>query len=91
MKVEIITPEKSVFNGEANSVSLPGSNGVFQVLNNHAPIISSLKKGEIILEVNNAAEYENEAFRNISNNKIGVSIKGGIIELVNNKLVVLAN
>lgn len=49
MKLEIITPEASLFKGEATSVTLPGLDGVFQVLNNHAPIISSLKSGEVIL------------------------------------------
>jgi F-type H+-transporting ATPase subunit epsilon len=91
MKVEIITPEKSIFNGEATSVSLPGTNGIFQVLDNHAPIISSLKSGEIIIEVKDASKYENIESRKVSDNKIGLVIKGGIVELVKNKLVVLAN
>jgi F-type H+-transporting ATPase subunit epsilon len=45
MQLDILTPEKRIFSGEAQSVSLPGSDGRFQVLNNHAPIISSLQKG----------------------------------------------
>ena len=47
MTLEIITPEKKLFNGEVISVKLPGSTGEFEVLNNHAPIISTLNKGEI--------------------------------------------
>lgn len=51
MLLEIITPEASLFKGEVNSVSLPGLDGVFQVLNNHAPIISALKKGSFALSL----------------------------------------
>ena len=90
MRVEIITPEKKIFSGEATSVSLPGSDGVFQVLNNHAPIISSLKEGEVKLTLENMQE-SNGSVRKISSNEIGIDISGGIAEFINNKLVVLAN
>ena len=47
MYLEIITPEQTLFKGEVDSVLFPGSLGDFQVLNNHAPIVSTLKKGEV--------------------------------------------
>ena len=47
MLLEIITPEKQIFNGDVTSVKFPGINGGFEILNNHAPIISTLKEGEI--------------------------------------------
>jgi F-type H+-transporting ATPase subunit epsilon len=47
MILEIITPEKQLFSGEVTSVNFPGTNGEFEILNNHAPIISTLSKGEI--------------------------------------------
>ena len=50
MQLEIVSPEKTIFSGEAKSVHLPGSEGYFQVLNNHAPIVSTLKKGEILID-----------------------------------------
>ena len=50
MQLEIVSPEKTIFSGEAKSVHLPGSEGHFQVLNNHAPIVSTLKKGEILID-----------------------------------------
>ena len=47
MLLDIITPEKLLFEGEIKSVKLPGTNGEFEILNKHAPIISTLSKGEI--------------------------------------------
>lgn len=78
MLLEIITPEEKVFEGEVNSVQLPGSDGKFEVLNNHAPIISSLVKGEIrVIDSNN--------------NSSNYPINGGVIEMQNNKIIVLAD
>jgi F-type H+-transporting ATPase subunit epsilon len=88
MVLEIITPEASLFKGEVNSVSLPGLDGVFQVLNNHAPIISSLKKGELSFEVVGPAEATTDLV--VSGNTVRVQIKGGVAELNNQKLIVLA-
>ena len=78
MILEIITPEKKLFNGEVISVKLPGSTGEFEVLNNHAPIISTLNKGEIRI-INSQKEIKK------------IPINGGVIELQNNKIIVLAN
>lgn len=76
MLLEIISPEKKLFSGEVSSVTVPGSNGLFQVLNNHAPIISTLKKGAVKVET---AEGEKS-----------FEINGGVVEVLNNKVVVLA-
>ena len=77
MTLEIITPEKQLFNGEVNSVKFPGTIGEFEILNNHAPIISTLSEGEIrvITSENNTEKF---------------SINGGVIEMQNNKIIVLA-
>ncbi len=76
MILEIISPEKKLFSGEASSVTVPGSSGMFQVLTNHAPIISTLKKGTVKVET---AEGEKN-----------FEINGGVVEVLNNKVVVLA-
>ena len=77
MLLEIITPEKKVFQGEVNSVQLPGTNGKFEILNNHAPIISTLVKGHVrVIDDNNNVEL--------------FEINGGVIEMQNNKIIVLA-
>ena len=78
MRLEIITPETKVFEGEVKSVQLPGINGKFEILNNHAPIISTLIAGQIRI-VN--GDDQRELF----------SINGGVIEMQNNNITVLAD
>lgn len=78
MLLEIITPEKKVFEGEVTLASFPGSDGSFQVLNNHAPLVSLLKAGVV--------EYKTkEATR------IQLKITGGVVEVLKNKVVVLSD
>ena len=78
MLLDILTPEKLLFEGEIKSVKLPGTNGEFEILNNHAPIISTLSKGEICVT-------------NSKNGKETFNINGGVIEMQNNKIIVLAD
>ena len=78
MLLEIITPETKVFEGEVKSVQLPGINGKFEILNNHAPIISTLTVGQIRI-VNNNDQIEL------------FNINGGVIEMQNNNIIVLAD
>ena len=77
MFLEIISPGKKLFSGEVKSVQLPGSDGSFGVLNNHAPIISSLKKGTVKVVDSDSAVQNFE-------------IKGGVAEVLKNKMVILA-
>jgi F-type H+-transporting ATPase subunit epsilon len=92
MKLDIITPESGIFSGEVTAVSLPGKDGIFQVLNNHAPVISALSEGVLSIDLESplSEEQKNEAIEVESPEKISVKIKGGIAELTNNKLIVLA-
>ena len=92
MKLNVITPTAKIFEGEVISVSLPGQDGIFQVLNNHTAIISSLTIGEIIIELvekTNDSSY-NEMIQIKDQNHIIISIKGGVAELINNELIILA-
>ena len=78
MFLEIITPEKKAFEGEVKSIKLPGISGGFEILSNHAPIISALTKGDIrIITADKKTEH--------------LSINGGVIEMQNNKIVVLVD
>jgi len=78
MLLDILTPEKQLFKGEIKSVKLPGTDGEFEIFNNHAPIISTLTKGEIrVIDSSSKKEI--------------FSINGGVIEMQNNKIIVLAD
>jgi F-type H+-transporting ATPase subunit epsilon len=77
MYLEIITPDKKVFSGDVESVKLPGADGSFGILNNHAPIIASLKKGTVKV-TDNTKKVES------------FEINGGVVEVLNNKITVLA-
>ncbi|MCB9250243.1 MAG: F0F1 ATP synthase subunit epsilon [Ignavibacteriales bacterium] len=77
LNLEIITPSKVGYKGEVISVTVPGSKGSFQILYNHAPIISSLEIGEIKIEENESA-------------KVHYATSGGTLELSNNKIIILA-
>jgi F-type H+-transporting ATPase subunit epsilon len=77
MKIEIITPDKKLFEGSIKSAVFPGSEGSFGVLNDHAPLIGTLKAGKVELIDDN-------------NNKIDFEITGGVVEILKNKVIVLA-
>ena len=78
MILEIITPEKEVFNGKVSSVKLPGESGEFEVLTNHASIISTLTSGNIrVITIDDKTE--------------NYKINGGVIEMKKNKIIVLAD
>ena len=84
-----------VFAGEAEAVQLPGLDGLFQVLNGHAPIISALKEGVVKIDLATAFEVTEKTSDLIEKDAkdakiIRVTIKGGVAELTNNKLIVLA-
>jgi len=76
MFLEIITPDKKVYQGEVKMIQLPGSKGGFELLNNHAPILSTLDKGTIRIIDENDVEKLFE-------------VDGGVIENKANKIIVL--
>ncbi len=78
MKLDIITPDTSIFSGEVELVKVPGSKGSFAVLHNHAPIISTLEKGTVRV-VDDAKKIKN------------YEINGGIIEVRDNEIIILAD
>lgn len=76
MYLEIITPDKKVFAGEVNSATFPGTKGSFQVLTNHAPLISTLAKGTVTYVTKQGPQT--------------LVVEGGVVEVLNNKISVLA-
>ncbi|HNX83218.1 MAG: ATP synthase F1 subunit epsilon [Bacteroidales bacterium] len=78
MKIEIITPDRKIYTGEIRSVRVPGRKGSFQVLKDHAPIISTLDAGPVIIADDQGTEVRFE-------------ITGGVIEVKRNRIILLAD
>lgn len=76
MNVEIVTPSKKVYEGNADGVQVPGVDGSFEVLSAHAPILATLENGKVRVKEGKENHY--------------FEITGGLIEVKNNKVVVLA-
>lgn len=77
MYLEILTPEKKIFEGNVSIATFPGSDGSFQVMDNHAPLISLLKEGLV--------EYKSKEANS------SIRITGGVVEVLQNKVVLLAD
>lgn len=96
MKLEVITPERKLFEGEVQAVRFPGINGSFQLLENHAPIISALSAGKVKIDLKNSSQDFDELSGEIesdpsSDKIIRLTIKGGVMECQNNHIIVLAD
>lgn len=77
MHLEIITPEKKIFEGEVSAATFPGADGTFQILNDHAPLVSLLKDGVV--------EYKSKELSE------KILITGGVVEVLKNKVILLAD
>ena len=77
MKLEIITPDKTVYTGTADLIQLPAIDGSMEILNRHAPLITVLKKGDIRIKKENGEE---ETFE----------VNGGVVEVLREKVLILA-
>ena len=77
MEVQIITPDKTIFSGSADSVVVPGSGGQIGILYNHAPLVSSMKKGQVKIRSGNEDQF--------------FEIEGGVVEVLKNKVIDLAS
>ncbi len=76
MKISVLSPDKSIFEGEISSVKVPGSGGQFQVLNNHAAIVSALVKGDVEIVKGDGG-------------KMSFAIEKGFIEVLKNDIALL--
>ncbi|WP_430466971.1 F0F1 ATP synthase subunit epsilon [Winogradskyella ouciana] len=92
MYLEIVSPEATLFSGEVDSVTVPGVNGEFEMLKDHAPIVSILKEGHVKVAGNNIQlEEEVEDQFTKSDRGVWLAINSGTIEMKDNKLIVLAD
>lgn len=77
MKLDITTPDKQLFSGEASLVQMPGLDGLFEVLENHAPLVAALRQGKIKVQL---SDGQTEFY----------DINGGTVEVLKNNILVLA-
>ncbi len=92
MYLEIVSPEATLFAGEVTAVTVPGVNGEFQMLENHAPIVSLLQEGDVKVKGDLAIEEEfQHKFSTASNGDTVLSIVSGTVEMKDNKIIVLAD
>ena len=78
MNLEILTPERKIYSGDVYGVQLPGTDGMFEVLQKHAPLVAALKSGKLKI-------LKDKSFSNVAN----YSIQSGFVEVLNNKLTIL--
>ena len=76
MLLEIVTPDKKIFQGEVTQASFPGADGSFQVLKDHAPIVSALAKGVVSFTTDEK--------------RVSLTVDGGVVEVKDNHIIVLA-
>ena len=93
MKLEIISPEATLYLGDATAVALPGVDGSFQLLENHAPIVSILQEGEVRLKGFDVKKVPSSFVHLFSTNGADtvLSIKSGTVEMKQNNLVLLVD
>ena len=91
MFLEIVTPEATLFSGEIESLAVPGVKGEFQMLKDHAPIISILKKGYVKIYGDIEIEEEVQDKFEKKNKGTWLAINSGTIEFKDNKVIVLAD
>ncbi len=92
MILEIVTPEATLLNTEVDSVIVPGMNGEFEMLNNHAPIVSLLVEGTIKFKGGNVKIKEEFASKfNSDKGRYSLSINSGTLEMKKDKVIILAD
>lgn len=96
MILEVITPDEVLYKGNVSQVILPGLDGSFGILDSHAPLISALVKGDIKVDQDVTDNKDKKAYNGVLNekyredNQFTFAVNGGIIEVFDNKILVLA-
>ena len=92
MQLEIVSPERTLLTAEVDSVIVPGTDGSFQMLNNHAPIVSTLISGVVKI----SGDFENsetlpDSFSVVNTKELHLSVSSGVIEMKENKVIILTD
>ncbi|GAQ47955.1 ATP synthase epsilon subunit [Flavobacterium psychrophilum] len=93
MILEIVSPEASLFKGEITSISVPGVDGSFEMLNNHAPIVSLLQKGTVRITAPSFkfSKESDDLFTRVNDQDYTLAISSGTLEMKDNKVIVLVD
>lgn len=97
MYLEIVSPEATLFSSKVDSVTVPGTDGEFQMLNNHAPIVSTLTAGTIKIRIHTESHLDYDQLHPdvkphmVDNKVLLIDIKSGTLEMKDNKAIVLAD
>ena len=92
MQLEIVSPERTLLTADVESVIVPGADGSFQMLDNHAPIVSTLISGTV--KISGEIEDSNslpDSFSVISPKEIHLSVSSGVVEMKENKVIILTD
>ena len=92
MQLEIVSPERTLLTADVESVIVPGTDGSFQMLENHAPIVSTLISGTV--KISGEIEDSNslpDSFAVISSKEIHLSVSSGVVEMKENKVIILTD
>ena len=92
MQLEIVSPERTLLTADVESVIVPGTDGSFQMLDNHAPIVSTLISGTV--KISGEIEDSNslpDSFAVISPKEIHLSVSSGVVEMKENKVIILTD
>ena len=92
MQLEIVSPERTLLTADVESVIVPGTDGSFQMLDNHAPIVSTLISGTVKIsgEIEDSNSLPN-SFSVISPKEIHLSVSSGVVEMKENKVIILTD
>jgi F-type H+-transporting ATPase subunit epsilon len=92
MQLEIVSPERTLLTAEVDSVIVPGTDGSFQMLNNHAPIVSTLISGVVKISGDfESSETLPDSFSVVNSKELHLSVSSGVIEMKENKVIILTD
>lgn len=92
MQLEIVSPEATLYSGEASAVTVPGTDGEFQMLDHHAPIVSLLAKGQVKIKGASMNDKQKKHFKAGSGgDEMILEISSGTLEMNDNKIIILAD
>ena len=96
MHLEVVSPEAILFSSNVDSITVPGTNGEFQMLNNHAAIVSTLKQGTIKIQVHSQEAFDFNEFhhtivRQTDDKILSIEIQSGTVEMKDNKAIILVD